>query len=61
MSQNRNITLVLQEEQTSIRKEVEINPELKKMIQESREEYRQGLGMSTSELLESLSSKDFEF
>ncbi|WP_373894752.1 hypothetical protein [Virgibacillus sp. CBA3643] len=53
-------TLVLQEEETSIKKEVEAKPELKKVIQESREEYRQRLGMSTSDVLNSLSPKDFE-
>jgi len=54
-------TLVLQEEdETTISEEAKMNPELKKMIQESREEYWQGLGMSTSDLLDSLSPKDFE-
>ncbi|UJL46619.1 hypothetical protein KFZ58_01255 [Virgibacillus sp. NKC19-16] len=50
-----------EKEKTTISKEVEINPEIKKMIQEIREEYRQGFGMPTSDLLESFSSKDFEF
>ncbi|WP_449354651.1 hypothetical protein ACUL41_17330 [Virgibacillus natechei] len=49
-----------EEEETSIKKEVEAKPELKKVIQESREEYRQRLGMSTSDVLKSLSPKDFE-
>ena len=54
-------TLVLQEEdEATINEEAKMNPELKKMIRESREEYRQGLGMSTSDLLDSLSPKDFE-
>jgi hypothetical protein len=53
-------TLVLQEEdQTSINTEAEVNPELKRMIHESREQYKQGLGMSTSELIKSFSPKDF--
>jgi hypothetical protein len=53
-------TLVLQEEdQTSISTETEKNPELKRMIHESREEYEQGLGMTASDLIKSLSPKDF--
>ncbi|MBU8879644.1 hypothetical protein BGM26_11665 [Bacillus sp. FJAT-29790] len=54
-------TLVLQEEdQQSIHSDVKANPELKRMIKESQEQYKQGLGMSTTELLQSLSKKDFE-
>ena len=53
-------TIVLQEEaELSISSEIKANPELKRMIDESREEYKQGLGMTTSELLKSLSPKDF--
>jgi hypothetical protein len=53
-------TLVLQEEeQHSIKKDIEANPTLEKMINESREEYKQGNRMSTSDLLKSISSKDF--
>lgn len=53
-------TLVLQEEdQITIAEEADRNPELKEMIEESREQYKQGLGMSTSELVKSLSPKDF--
>ncbi|MCY9670432.1 hypothetical protein M5X11_36980 [Paenibacillus alginolyticus] len=53
-------TVVLQEEDhLSISSEVKVNPELKRMIDESREEYKQGKGMSTTELLKSLSPKDF--
>jgi hypothetical protein len=53
-------TLVFQEEdEQSISADVEANPELKKMINESREQYKQGFGMSTSELLKSLTPKDF--
>ncbi len=53
-------TLVFQEEdKQSIKADAEANLELKKMIQESREQYAQGLGMSTSELLNSLTPKDF--
>ncbi|MCI3919667.1 hypothetical protein MO973_05395 [Paenibacillus sp. TRM 82003] len=49
-------TLVLQEEDfRSIEAEAEANPQLKQMINESREEYKQGKAMSTSELLKSLS------
>ncbi|ETI67442.1 hypothetical protein [Neobacillus vireti] len=54
-------TLVLQEDhQQSINADIEASPELKRMINESQEQYKQGLGMSTSELMKSLSSKDFE-
>lgn len=53
-------TLVLQEEdEPSIRAEVEANPELEKMIIESQEQYQKGFGMTTSELLKSISPKDF--
>jgi len=53
-------TLVLQDaEEHSINKDIEANPNLEKMIHESRKEYREGKGVSTSELLKSLSSKDF--
>ena len=54
-------TLVLQEEtQISIKNDVENNPELKAMIQESREQYQLGHGMSGSELIDSLSPEDFK-
>ncbi|WP_382396029.1 hypothetical protein [Lentibacillus juripiscarius] len=54
-------TLVLQEEdENSIKSDVEKNPQLKQMIEESKSEYKKGKGMSTSELLNSLSAKDFE-
>lgn len=53
-------TLVLQEEdEKSINSEAEENPELKRMLKESQEQYENGLGMSTKELLKSLSKKDF--
>ncbi|WP_100407757.1 hypothetical protein [Bacillus solitudinis] len=54
-------TLVLQEEddEKSIQVEAEENPELKRMLKESQEQYENGHGMSTSELLNSLSKKDF--
>lgn len=53
-------TIVLQEEDVqSVDSEILANPELKQMIDESRKEHKRGLGMSTSELIESLSSKDF--
>lgn len=53
-------TLVFQEEdEKSISAEVEANPELKEMIQESREQYKQGFGMSTSDFLKSFTPKDF--
>ena len=54
-------TLVFQEDdQQSIHADVEANPELRWMIEESRQEYKKGLGMSTSELIKSMSSKDFK-
>lgn len=54
-------TLVLQEDhESSIKSDVERNPQLKQMIEESKREYKSGKGMSTSELLDSLSAKDFE-
>jgi hypothetical protein len=53
-------TLVLQEEEhRSIEADVQANPELKRMIEESSSEFKQGLGMSSSQLLKSLSKKDF--
>lgn len=53
-------TLVLQkEEQRSIQADVEANPELQDMIEQSRHEYKLGKGMSTSEILKSFSPKDF--
>ncbi len=53
-------TLVLQEEdEKTIQFEADENPELKRMLKESQEQYNNGHGMSTSELLNSLSKKDF--
>lgn len=53
-------TLVLQEEeQRSIQADVEANPELQAMIEQSRQEYKLGKGMNTSEILKSFSPKDF--
>ncbi|WP_066172596.1 hypothetical protein [Bacillus marinisedimentorum] len=53
-------TLVLQEEdEQSIHIETEENPELKRMLKESMEQYKNGQSMTTSELLNSLSKKDF--
>jgi hypothetical protein len=54
-------TLVLQEEddEKSIQFEADGNPKLKRMLKESQEQYENGRGMSTSELLNSLSKKDF--
>jgi len=54
-------TIMLQEEEgKSVATEILANTELKQMIDESREEIKQGLGMSTSELLESLSPENFK-
>ncbi|CDO03631.1 hypothetical protein BN988_02149 [Oceanobacillus picturae] len=54
-------TLVLQEEDNneSIYLEAEENPELKRMLKESQEQYDNKRGMTTSDLLKSLSEKDF--
>lgn len=53
-------TLVLQEEdEQTIKSDIEANPELEIMIKESKKQYKDGYGMSTSELLKSLSPKDF--
>jgi hypothetical protein len=53
-------TIVLQEEDpNSIATDVELNPYLKQMINESMEAYKAGRTKSTSELLKSLSPKDF--
>jgi hypothetical protein len=53
-------TLVFQEEdEQSISDDVKANPELKNMINESREQYKQGLGISTNEFLKSMTPKDF--
>ncbi|MEI3611904.1 hypothetical protein [Pseudogracilibacillus sp. SO30301A] len=54
-------TLLLQEEaEESIKSEVEKNPQLKQMIRESQNEYEEGKGMSTKDLLKSMSIEDFE-
>ncbi|MFM9278863.1 hypothetical protein [Paenibacillus jiagnxiensis] len=53
-------TLVLQEEeQQSIRADVEANSELKSLIEQSRKEYKLGQAMKTSEILTSFSPEDF--
>ncbi|ODG91423.1 MULTISPECIES: hypothetical protein [Bacillaceae] len=52
-------TLVLQEEENSIKADIEANPEIEIMIRKSQEEYKKGLGVSTSEFLKSISPKDF--
>lgn len=51
--------VLLEEDGQSVATEILSNPELNRMIDESREEIKQGLGMTTSNLLDSLSSKDF--
>lgn len=54
-------TLVLQEEaEESIKSEAEKNPQLKQMIRESQNEYEEGKGMTTKDLLKSMSIEDFE-
>jgi hypothetical protein len=52
-------TLVLQEDEQSIKDEAEANPELERMLKESQEQYENGRGISTSQLLKSLSKIDF--
>lgn len=53
-------TLVLQEEDDqSIKADAEANPELQRMILEAHEQYKKGLGMTTSDFLKSFSAKDF--
>ncbi|MCT2538224.1 hypothetical protein NC661_10670 [Aquibacillus koreensis] len=53
-------TLVLQEDdEKSIQFEAEENPELKRMLKESQEQFESKRGMTTSELLNSMSKKDF--
>lgn len=53
-------TLVLQEdEQQSIKADVETNPQLERMFKESEEQYKSGFGITTTDLLKSLSEKDF--
>lgn len=55
-------TLVLQEEdddEKSIQFEANKNLELKSMLKESQEQYENGRGIPTSELLNSPSKKDF--
>lgn len=53
-------TLVLQEEdEQSIIADVKHNPQLDIMFKESSEQYKNGLGITTSDLLKSLSERDF--
>ncbi|OLS33343.1 hypothetical protein [Bacillus sp. MRMR6] len=53
-------TLVLQEEDDqTIKADVEANPELQRMILEAQEQYKKGLEMPTSDFLKSFSAKDF--
>jgi hypothetical protein len=53
-------TIVLQEEdQRSVAEDVEASPQLKQMIRESMEAYKEGRSLTTSELIKTLSPKDF--
>ncbi|WJY27337.1 hypothetical protein [Sporosarcina trichiuri] len=52
-------TLVMQEEDHSIQADVEKNPQLRRMIAEGKREYQHGKGLSTSDLVKSLSEQDF--
>jgi hypothetical protein len=54
------VTIVFQtNESETIASEVQADPELREMMQNSRHAYQQGDVMTTSELLKSLSSRDF--
>lgn len=54
-------TLVLQEiDDSSIKSDTEKNPQLKQMIEESKKAYGNGEGLSTSQIVDSLSVEDFE-
>lgn len=54
-------TLVLQEEDAqSIKDDVEENPQLEQMFKEGEQQYKTGDGMTTAELLKSLSKKGFK-
>lgn len=53
-------TLVLQEEdEKTIYDDVKKNPQLEIMFKESEEQYKEGLGMTTTDLLKSFSKKNF--
>lgn len=53
-------TLVLQEEdERPIFADVKKNPQLDIMFKESEAQYKEGLGISTEDLLKSFSKKDF--
>lgn len=53
-------TLVLQEEdEQSIKADVEKNPQLEEMFKTSEVQYKKGFGIITSDLLKSFSEKDF--
>ncbi len=53
-------TLVLEEEDhQTIKADVKKNPHLELMFKESEEQYKEGYSITTSDLLKSLSAKDF--
>jgi hypothetical protein len=52
-------TLVLQEEEQSIEADARVNPGLEQMLKKGEKQYKKGLGITTSEFLETLSEKDF--
>lgn len=53
-------TLVLQEEEVqSIKADVESNPYLEHMFKKSEEQYKKGLGITTTDILRVLAEKDF--
>lgn len=53
-------TLVLQEEDVqSIKADAEANPQIEHMFKKAEEQYETGFGITTSDLLKSLSEKDF--
>ncbi|RKQ34331.1 hypothetical protein [Oceanobacillus halophilus] len=52
-------TLVYEEREKTIKEEVDEDEELKRMIQESRREYKEGKYKSTSEIIKSMFNEDY--
>lgn len=52
-------TLVYEEQEKTIQEEVDSDDELKKMIHESRKEYKEGRYITMSEFIKSTSDEDF--
>lgn len=49
-----------EESEQTIDKDIKVNPQLGQMIEKSQNEYANGKGMTTSELIKSLSDKDLK-